>query len=46
MEIFKDYLNTKGSELSKTEEFLHFYALPYIPSPQDHPAFKILFTRG
>lgn len=46
MEIFKDFLNTKGSELSKTEEFLHFYALPYIPSPQEHPAFKILFTRG
>lgn len=46
IEIFKDYLNTKGSELSKTEEFLHFYALPFIPNPQDHPAFKVLFTRG
>lgn len=46
MEIFKEFLNTKGSDLSKTEEFLHFYALPYIPNPQDHPAFKILFTRG
>lgn len=46
MEIFKDFLNTKGSELSKTEEFLHFYALPFIPNPQEHPAFKILFTRG
>ena len=46
MEIFKDFLNTKGSELSKTEEFLHFYALPFIPNPSEHPAFKVLFTRG
>jgi LisH domain-containing protein ARMC9 len=46
MEIFKDFLNTKGAELSKTEEFLHFYALPYIPTPHEHPAFKVLFTRG
>lgn len=46
MEIFKDFLNTKGSDLSVTEEFLHFYALPYIPNPQEHAAFKILFTRG
>ena len=46
MEIFKDFLNSKGSELSKTEEFLHFYALPFIPNPSEHPAFKVLFTRG
>lgn len=46
MESFKDFLNTKGAELSKTEEFLHFYALPYIPNPSEHPSFKILFTRG
>ena len=39
-------MNSKGSELSKTEEFLHFYALPFIPNPSDHPAFKVLFTRG
>ncbi|CAG9330157.1 unnamed protein product [Blepharisma stoltei] len=46
MESFKEFLNTKGAELSKTEEFLHFYALPYIPNPAEHPSFKILFTRG
>jgi len=46
MEDFKEFLNTKGAELSKTEEFLHFYALPYIPSPTTHPSFKVLFTRA
>lgn len=46
IEYFKEYLNTKGAELSRSEEFLHFYALPYIPSPMDHPSFKVLFTRN
>jgi hypothetical protein len=27
---FKTYLDNQGSELSKTSEFLAFYALPYI----------------
>ncbi len=27
---FKQYLDTKGAELSRTSEFLAFYALPYI----------------
>mgnify|MGYP006950290537 CR=1 FL=1 len=27
---FKLYLDTKGAELSRTSEFLAFYALPYI----------------
>lgn len=37
---FKKYLDNAGSELSKTSEFLAFYALPYIPNPMDHPSFK------
>jgi hypothetical protein len=41
---FKKYLDNAGSELSKTSEFLAFYALPYIPNPMDHPSFKSLFT--
>ena len=27
---FKQYLDTRGAELSRTSEFLAFYALPYI----------------
>ena len=41
---FKKYLDSKGSELSKANEFLAYYALPYIPNPWNHPSFKHLFT--
>lgn len=30
---FKQFLDTKGADLSKTSEFLAYYALPYIPNP-------------
>ena len=30
LQAFKVFLDTKGSELSKTSEFLQFYALPYV----------------
>ncbi len=30
---FKQFLDTKGSDLSKTSEFLAYYALPYIQNP-------------
>ena len=36
---FKQFLDTKGSDLSKTSEFLAYYALPYIPNPMSHPSF-------
>lgn len=41
---FKKFLDTKGAELSKTSEFLPYYALPYVPNPVDHPSFKQLFS--
>jgi LisH domain-containing protein ARMC9 len=41
---FKKYLDNAGSDLSKTSEFLAFYALPYVPNPTDHPSFKSLFS--
>jgi hypothetical protein len=28
-------------ELAQSGEFLSFYALPYVPSPSDHPSFKV-----
>ena len=39
------FLDTKGSELSKTSEFLQFYALPYVQSPLEHPIFKGLCSK-
>ena len=45
MDAFKQYLDEKGGELSKTSEFLPFYAFPYVKSPLKHPAFKeTIFT--
>ena len=41
---FKQFLDTKGADLSKTSEFLAYYALPYIPNPMQHPSFQSLFT--
>ena len=41
---FKLYLDTKGAELSRTSEFLAFYALPYIQNPKEHPSFAHLYT--
>ncbi|KAI8816691.1 uncharacterized protein EV422DRAFT_544511, partial [Fimicolochytrium jonesii] len=45
MEPFKKFLETRGSELSKTPQFLSYYALPYIPDPREHPSFKELFEK-
>ena len=43
MEDFKQYLEKKEIELSKTTEFLAYYALPYIPNPKGHPTYAQLF---
>lgn len=44
MEEFRNYLDAEGSSFSKSEEVLAFYALPYIPNPREHQAFKHIFT--
>ena len=41
---FKHYLDTRGADLSKTDEFLSYYALPYVDQPRDNPTFKPIFT--
>ncbi len=45
LNAFKLFLDTKGAELSKTSEFLSYYALPYVTNPLDHPIFKGLCTK-
>lgn len=42
---FKLFLDTKGAELSKTSEFLQYYALPYVTNPLEHPIFKGLCSK-
>jgi hypothetical protein len=45
LNAFKLFLDTKGAELSKTSEFLQYYALPYVQSPLEHPTFKGLCSK-
>ncbi len=45
LHAFKVFLDTKGAELSKTSEFLPFYALPYVTNPLEHPTFRNLFSK-
>ncbi|CAD8146486.1 unnamed protein product [Paramecium octaurelia] len=40
----KNYLDNKGEDLSKTNEVLPFYALPYVKNPETHQSFQHLFT--
>ena len=44
MEEFRDYLDSQGCNFSRSEEVLAYFALPYIPNPSDHPAFRHIFT--
>ena len=42
---FKEFIETKGPSLSKSEEVLPFYALPYLAEPFNHKAFAEVFTQ-
>ncbi|XP_063057272.1 lisH domain-containing protein ARMC9 isoform X2 [Engraulis encrasicolus] len=44
--FFKHFLETRGSALSQTTEFLPFYALPFVPNPVTHPSFRNLFQES
>ena len=43
MAKLRTFIETRGRDVARTEEFLPFYALPYVPQPQYHPTFKTLF---
>jgi len=44
MNEFKLYLESKEVEMSKTTEYLAYYALPYVQNPREHPTYKQIFT--
>jgi hypothetical protein len=44
-QAFIAYLEGRGATLSKSPEFLQYYALTNLQKPQEHPVFKSLFTR-
>jgi len=41
---FKKYLETNSTKLSQSQQYIPFYALPYIPDPKNHSLFKETFT--
>ena len=41
---FKKYLVLQGDELTKIDELLPYFALPYMKEPHFHPLFKNLFS--
>ena len=43
MEEFKEFLEKKDSDYSKSNEFLSYYALPYVQNPKTHPSYSKLF---
>jgi hypothetical protein len=44
MTALRQFLEKRGAALSKTAEFLPFYALPHVPEPHLHPSFGGIFT--
>jgi LisH domain-containing protein ARMC9 len=44
MSSFKTYLENRGRSLSQTTEFLPFFALPYVPNPQDNHGYQKIFS--
>ena len=43
MARLRAFIETRGADAARTEEFLPYYALPFVPRPQKHPAFSKLF---
>lgn len=43
MEVLKAFLASEGETYSPQQEFLPFFALPYVPNPDEHPSFTSLF---
>ncbi len=33
LEIFKKFIENRGSQISNCDEYLNFFSLPYIPKP-------------
>lgn len=39
----RNFFDHEGASLSSEQEFIHFFALPFVADPQNHPSFKQLF---
>ncbi|KAA3671320.1 uncharacterized protein DEA37_0009255 [Paragonimus westermani] len=43
LQLFRQYLESKGAFLSQSTDLLPYYALPYVPNPKEHPIYQQLF---
>jgi hypothetical protein len=41
---FKKYLEKNSTKLSQSQQYIPFYALPYVPDPKSHTLFRETFT--
>jgi hypothetical protein len=46
MDEFKQFLETRGASLCKSQSHLAYFALPYVPDPKTHATFQELFTES
>ncbi|XP_050066674.1 lisH domain-containing protein ARMC9-like isoform X2 [Aphis gossypii] len=46
MAAFRNFLLQRGAEFSTENEFLPYFALPYVFEPMQHPSFKNLFKEN
>ena len=43
LQNIRDYLDQDGAILSGHQEFITYFALPFVSEPENHPSFKHLF---
>lgn len=43
MKNVRDFFDHEGAILASEQEYIHFFALPFVIEPMSHPTFKSLF---
>ena len=43
MQNIRHFFDREGSFLASEQEFIHYFALPFVMEPTTHPSFKGLF---
>ena len=43
MQNIRNFFDREGSFLASEQEYIHFFALPFVMEPREHPSFKGLF---
>ena len=46
MQNIRGFFDREGAFMASEQEFIHFFALPFVIEPMNHPSFKGLFEVG